>query len=622
MALEQSVTIVFEPGGEVAEAPPGSSVLAAAVAIGLEIWSPCGGHGTCGQCKVILRNPGASSPLTTAERERLSADEIAQGYRLSCQAQITADATVALPQPELGAAGRILEEGERRSVPRKPNVRRELVRLPPPSLEDQRGDLRRLEAALALGPGSLDSSLEAARELPTVLREHDFQVTATLIGGRLVEVGPPQPSAPCLGMAFDIGTTTVVGYLVDLSTGQELGAASALNAQSYHGEDVISRLDYLRREPRAGAELQADVLGVVNRIIEEACAEAEAAPEHVYEVTMVGNTTMHHLFLGLDASHIAVTPFTPVVTRPLSVPAAELGLRVSVHGQVWWLPNVAGYVGADIVGAMTAVELDARPAPNMLVDIGTNGEVALWTGEELLCCSCAAGPAFEGAQIERGTRAVSGAIERVTSRNGDLEVQTIQGQPPVGICGSGLVDAVAALLDLGLLAESGRLGESGAGDSRSPAAARLKGSGPDTHFVLVEAGSTSDGQPLSLSQADIRQLQLANAAVRTGIEILMGRASVSPGDLREVLLAGAFGSYIRPASAVRIGLLPPLPLERVRPVGNAAGVGAELCLLSTDMRQYAQGLANKATYVELSAAPEFETAYLDAMMLPAAGVGR
>jgi len=618
MGLQQTVTVVFAPGGEVVKVPPGTSILAAAAGVGLELWSPCGGQGTCGQCKVLLRPSDAASSLTPAERERLSAAEIAQGCRLSCQALLAADATVALPQPSLVGAARILEERERRSVPRRPNVRRQRVQLPPPSLDDQRDDLRRLEAGLALAPDSLDTSLEATRQLPALLRSHGFQVNVTLIGRRLVEVGPPEPRPPCLGLAFDVGTTTVVGYLIDLNTGQELAAASALNAQASYGEDVISRLDYLRREPEAGARLREAVLGVVNRIIQEACTKAGAAPDRIYEATMVGNTTMHHLFLGLDASNIAVTPFTPVVTSPLALAAREVGLDISPHGQVWWLPNVAGYVGADIVGALVATELDARRGPRMLVDIGTNGEVALWTGEELLCCSCAAGPAFEGAHIERGTRAVPGAIEHAGVRDGDLEVQTIEARPAVGICGSGLVDAVAALLDLGLLAETGRLAEPGGAASGTRAAARLRDSGRETRFILAGPEQTADGKPLSLTQKDIRQLQLASAAVRAGIEVLLARAGLSHQDLEALLLAGAFGSYIRPASAIRIGLLPPLPLERVRSVGNAAGAGAELCLLSTDMRRYAQAVARKATYVELSAVPEFEASYVEAMILPAA----
>lgn len=621
MALGQEATIVFEPGGEVAEVPPGTSILEAAASAGLEIWSPCGGQGTCGQCKAVVRPPDAASPLTAAERERLSPDELAQDYRLCCQAQATADVVVSLPKVALGAATRILEGGERRSVPRKPNVRRQRVALPLPSLADQRDDLWRLEAALALEPGTLESSLEAARRLPSLLRHHDSQVTATVIGHRLVDVAPPEPAPSCLGMAFDVGTTTVVGYLVDLNTGEELTAVSALNAQAYYGEDVISRLEYLRREPEAGEQLRTAVLGVVNALVKEACAEAEVSPDHIYEVIMVGNTTMHHLFLGLDAANIAVTPFTPVATRPLAVSARELGLEMSPHAQVWWLPAVAGYVGADIVGALVATELDARPGPNMLVDIGTNGEVCLWTGEDLLCCSCAAGPAFEGAQISRGTRAVPGAIERVDLRDGDTSVRTIGGQPAVGICGSGLVDAVACLLELGLLEETGRLADADSADSTPAARSRLRGSGPEARLLLADGDETDDGRALSLTQADIRQLQLASAAVRAGTEVLLGRAGLRHQHVQELLLAGAFGSYIRPASAVRIGLLPPLPLERVRPVGNAAGVGAELCLLSTDMRAYARTLARKATYVELSAAPEFEGSYVEAMILPTGGGG-
>ncbi len=520
----------------------------------------------------------------------------------------------------LGGMGRILEAGERRSVPRKPNVRRVVVRAPPPALNDQDDDLNRVERALGLAPGSLAVTRAAAAELPLVLRRHNFSATAALVGDRLAEATEPELDPPCLGVAFDIGTTTVVGYLLNLQTGEEVAAASALNTQQQYGDDVISRLTAIRGDPAHLERLRGLIVDVVNDLTAQLCAGAAVPPERIYEAVFVGNTTMLHLLLGLDPSAIAVTPFTPVVTRALTVAPEEVGLRISPRGSVYCLPHVAGYVGADIVGAMTATALDRRPCPTMLVDIGTNGEVALWTGKRLLCCSCAAGPAFEGAQIGRGTRAVLGAVERVALENDDLRLSTIGGGPAVGVCGSGLVDAVAVMLDAGVLESTGRLRAPGHADGLPSAmAARLAGAGRESRFLLACEDETGDHQPIWLTQRDLRQLQLAKAAVRAGIDVLLARAGMRHDDLGELLLAGAFGSYIRRNSAARLGLLPALPLSRIRAVGNAAGVGAELALISTDVRAYAECLADRAEYVELSAVPDFQAAYTEAMLFPEGG---
>ena len=619
MAFGKPVKVIFLPGGETVEVPPGTSLLEAGRRAEVDIWSPCGGQGKCGQCKVQVDFAGPSPPLHPDEERHLSADERGRGLRLACRTTVDAGATVHLPAPMLGGMGRILAAGERRSVPRKPNVRRAVVAAPPPTLADQADDLRRVERTLGLAPDSLSISREAAQELPQVLREHGFGATMTLVATRVVEAVPPDDGAACFGVAFDIGTTTVVGYLLDLQTGEELAAASALNTQQRHGDDVISRLTAVREHPGRLPELRELVLGVVDRLIGQLCQEAGASPERIYEATFVGNATMLHLLRGVDPSAIAVTPFTPVVTRSLTLTPAEAAVGISPRGSVYLLPHVAGYVGADIVGAMVATALDERPCPAMLVDIGTNGEVALWTGTQLLCCSCAAGPAFEGAQIERGTRAIPGAVERVALQDGDVSLTTVANEPAVGVCGSGLVDAVAMLLDAGAMDSTGRLQEGTQTDGLPPAiAARLSGAGRDTRFALVREAETGDGRPLWLTQRDLRQLQLAKAAVRAGIEILLARAGMRYDDLGELLLAGAFGSYIRRRSAVRIGLLPPVPLDRIRAVGNAAGVGSELALISTDVRAYAERLARQAQYVELSAAAEFESVYTEAMLFPEA----
>ncbi|MFQ6096749.1 MAG: ASKHA domain-containing protein [Armatimonadota bacterium] len=615
---EGNVTrVVFSPGRRQVEVEPGTSLMEAAEKAGLALWAPCGRRGACGQCKVVVQPGSEVSELTEAETRALGPEEREHGYRLACQTRAMGETCVTLPRRFATTVARVLEEGMTRDVALRPNVVQHRLEMPGPSLSDQTPDLARIERALGFDRGRLAVSREVAAGVPTTLRDHDFRVTVTLVGNRLASVSGPRDRSSMCGAAFDIGTTTIVCYLVDLANGKLLAAASGLNAQATYGADVISRLDYARQNPRGLPALRSSVLGTMNTLLGEACAEVQVALEDVYEATVVGNTCMVHLFLGLDPSNIATTPFVPVLTRPYTLGAREVGLDIHPEGAVLCLPGIAGYVGADIVGVMTATELDRRSGIVAAVDIGTNGEVVLWTGEELLCCSCAAGPAFEGAQIRHGMRAMTGAIDSVGVDDGDLRVTTIDEAPAVGLCGSGLLDAAATLLDIGLIDEAGRLG-AGDGMANAPDAIRrrIRGEGTQAEFVLAWPEATSEGFAITLAQADVRQLQLASGAVRAGIEVLLGRAGLRAQDLDELLLAGAFGSYLRKESALRTGMLPPIPAERIVSVGNAAGMGAVLSLISTDVREYAEDLAVRAKYVELSAAPEFQTAFVEAMVFP------
>ncbi len=619
MPSADTITIVFDPGGREVRVPPGTTLMEAAEKAGIGLWAPCGRRGICGQCRASVDEGerGACSPPSTAELQLLSPGEIAGGVRLACQAQAVADVHVTVPEHAAGDKGQVLESGVREDVRLAPNVVKQRLELPPATLEDPAADLHRIERGLDLPAGRLTASRGVVAELPDVLRRHDFNVTATVIGDALVEVSAPDISPACCGIALDVGTTTVVAYLLDLSSGELLATASALNPQGAYGADVISRLDCVRTQPDALDAIHRAAVEITNRLVAEACDEAGVEKSCVYELTVVGNTCMHHLLLGIDPSNIAVIPFAPAVTRPLSVAAAELGVDISPVGMIQCLPNVAGYVGADTVGAIVATGLEKRTEPAVMIDIGTNGEVVLWTGNELLCCSCAAGPAFEGAQITHGMRAAPGAIDHVACRDGHIAISTIADAAPVGLCGSGLVDAAAVLLDTGLLGSSGRLAEDGHDDPGAPPLRQLiVGEGLERRFVLASPSEGGDGAEVALTQRDVRQLQLASGAIRAGTQILLDEAGLGAGDIAEFMLAGAFGSYIRPASALRIGLLPDVPEESVRAVGNAAGMGAILCLVSTDARAYAAEVALRANYIELSARVDFQEAFADAMIFP------
>jgi uncharacterized 2Fe-2S/4Fe-4S cluster protein (DUF4445 family) len=593
-------------------------VVDAAAHAGIELQTPCGGKGKCGQCRVIAASTDGLTPPDDVEAAALSQSDLANGVRLSCRARIVGPVRITVPPGSRITASTILEAGLVEGIPPQPNVRRVELDLPKPSLEDQRADLRRVVAGLGAGLAGCDADLGLLRELPQRLRGADFRPVAVTIDNRLVDIRSASGLPHVYGCAVDIGTTTVVAYVVALKTGRVLGTGSAPNPQGAHGADVVSRVEFADQTFEGLQTLHSESVGAVSRVIAEACHEAGVSINDVYEVTVVGNTCMAHLFLGLSPHHVARAPYIPVFDQPLRVSAASLGLRVNPWGEVYVVPNIAGWVGADTVGVLLSTRLAESAGPTLAIDIGTNGEVMLWSGERLLVCSTAAGPAFEGAQIRHGMRAAAGAIEHVQATEDGLAIQTIANEPAVGTCGSGLLDAVARLLDLGVINSTGLMVDAAAAAALPPAiAARLGGEGQERHFVLATAEESGLGEPVVLTQGDVRQLQLAKGAVRAGIEVLLAESGLQATDLERILLAGAFGSYIDRASAVRIGLVPKLPLPRITAVGNAAGAGAVMALTSMRERERATEFAVAAVHVELSSRADFQTHFMETMLFEA-----
>ncbi|NPV46908.1 MAG: DUF4445 domain-containing protein [Armatimonadetes bacterium] len=608
------VRVTFAPGGATAVVPAGELLLGAAVSAGLPLSAPCGGRGRCGKCKVQILK-GQCSPVTEQERAVLSPEELASGTRLACQALVETDVEV-WAQPEQEVVGKKpLEDHLLEGLQADPVVKHAVVSLSKPSLQDQRSDFQRLCDGLQGVLPCREASPRALWALPRVLRDNDFRVAVTAREGRLLEVTAPGAAQHPLGAAVDIGTTTVVAYLVDLVTGEHIGSGAAHNPQGQHGADVISRTEYAKTAPDGLGRLQREAAGVVNQVLGQALSSYGAGPERLYEITVVGNTCMHHMFLGLDPRYIAEAPYIPVNAACMTVAPGDVGIRMHAEGRVVTLPVIAGYVGADTVGVILATRLVERKRPVLAIDIGTNGEVVLWTGERLLCASCAAGPAFEGAQIEQGMRAAPGAISAVDLPDGDLHITTIANQPPVGICGSGLFDAMAVALEAGFVDMMGRMVGDDALDSLPPSLARrLTGEGPQRRMVLASADEAHTGRPVYLSQRDVREIQLAKGAVRAAVELLLREAELELDDVEEVLLAGAFGNHIRPESALRIGMLPPVEADRVRGVGNAAGAGAMMALISAEQRQLACSIAQTAQHLELAQRPEFQQTFMETML--------
>ncbi len=556
---------------------------------------------------------GAAAP-TPAESKVLSADEMAEGWRLACQSRVSADMSVKLPASALIVAHRIQIEGIGQEVTVEPNVTKTALRLPTPSTEDPRDDLTRVLDALddEVRP---PSSVQALRNLPGVLRQSNFHVTTVVAGRTLMAVEPGDTAEAAYGVAIDIGTTTVVVYLCHLATGEVAGVASELNPQAQFGEDVISRLQMAVSGAEGLTRLHQTITQAIDRLIGHAAEEAGVARERIYEIVVVGNTCMSHLLLGLQPVGLVRLPFVPAFKGAQTVRAADLGVHIHADGQVYVVPNIGGYVGADTVGVILASELDEAKGLQVAVDIGTNGEIVVAQDGELWACSTAAGPAFEGAKISRGMRAATGAIDKV-SIYGDVTYHVLGGVRPTGICGSGLVDAVAEMTRMGVVDQSGRLrSQEDVNGAPEKVRQRIVQNESGLEFVLAAGDESGSGRPIAITARDVREAQLAKGAIYAGVDLLLRSLGRRPEEVDRLLLAGAFGNYIRRESAVAIGLVPDLPAERIVSIGNAAGLGARLALCSISLRRRAEEIARRVHHVELSEEEGFYDRFAEAMAL-------
>jgi uncharacterized 2Fe-2S/4Fe-4S cluster protein (DUF4445 family) len=606
----------FQPFGREVRVLDGQTILDAARAAGIEMNSPCGGKGTCGGCRVEITQ--GTPPADGASLERLTAEELHRNVRLACQVRVTGDMTVVIPAETLLFDQQILETGIDTAVPPEPNVRREFLRLQEPGVADQRSDHDRVLDALRDRGLSPEADVTLLRELPGALRAAGFQGTAVMVGDDLVAFEPGDTTARHFGVAVDVGTTTVVAWLVELATGRQVAVASSSNPQASRGDDVVSRIEYCLRGPSHLKEMQGLIIGCLNELMRRLCDDAGLRPTDLFEAAVVGNTTMTHLLLGLPVDHIGRSPFIPAVRQGVSVIARELGLAIHPRGRIYVGPTIAGYVGADTVAGILAARLHETDGLRMVIDIGTNGELVIGNRERLLACSTAAGPAFEGARIKYGMRAAAGAIDRVDIADGRLRVHAIGDVPAVGLCGTGLIEAVSACLESGIVNEMGLMQSAADLPDLSPdLAARLMHTNGETALCLVSAEQCNTGHPVLLTQRDIREVQLAKAAMFAGAAVLMAEMGVTADDLDEVLLAGAFGNFIRPDRARRVGLLPPVPLEKVKFVGNAAGTGARMLLLNRSQRQTAERVSRCVHHVELSGRADFQAIFAEAMLFGA-----
>ena len=597
--------VQFEPiGRKVAYNRP-LTILEAAQEAGVEILALCGGLGACGRCRVKVQGDGLS-PLSDREKDVLSPDEIAAGYRLACRALLGSDVTVYIPEMSRPREQRLQTSGREEPVTCCPLVRKFLLDLPAPTLEDTRADLTRIGDALAEDHGIAlaDVDLGLLPAIGPLLRDAGWRVTVSLYDDELIRVEPGDRTGCVCGVAVDLGSTKIAAYLVDLKTGATIEARGMMNPQIAYGEDIMSRITTAARHTDGARRLQEAVVEAIDRLIRSLCQDNGLCPSDVLEIALVGNTAMHHLLLGLPTGQLAASPFVPAVARPLRVKARDLGLPAAPGAAVYCPPPIAGFVGSDHLAMVLASRLHRKAGTWLGIDIGTNTEISLKSGGRITAVSCASGPAFEGAAVCWGMKAAPGAIERVwiDPRSQEVQFSTIGGQSPVGICGSGILDCVAGMLGAGMLNARGQM----------QAGARGVRIGADGLPELALAEDATGGA-ITVTQRDVERIQLAKGAIRSGIEVLMDAAGVAAPEIDGIILAGAFGTFIDPLSAVRIGMLPAVDVERIVQVGNAAGIGAKEVLVSDEQRRAAESLATSIEYLELTVYPRYSRFFAHAL---------
>ncbi|MEK9725810.1 MAG: ASKHA domain-containing protein [Rhodospirillaceae bacterium] len=593
----------------------GKTLLDAGHAAGVDIEATCGARGRCRTCRVKILS-GEVPPATLQDTVQLGHEEVRENFRLACQTKAIADTRVMALPPKAEKGHQILSSGKSVAddgrLTLDSGVAKYVVKASTPTEEHhQTSDW---EETLSVLPDdvSRDATLEVLRKVPGAIRAQGGTMTVTVFNGRIIDVEPGDTSEHRYGLAFDIGTTSIVGTLIDLETGETLADVGGVNPQAVYGGDLMSRIAYAQFDEKKLATLRARALNAINDFIAEACEEAGIDAAHIYKIVVVGNTCMHHILLGVDVTYVGLAPYAPVICDPMVVAARDMPLKRAVNAQVCFLPIVAGFVGADTMACVLATRIYDSDEIRTLVDIGTNGEVVMGSKRGLMVCSAPAGPALEGAQIRHGMRGALGAIEKVAIDD-DVACAVIGATPAVGICGSGLIDACAKLADARVLETSGRLLRKNREQLPDALRARLVDTPDGCEFVLVGADESGKDEPITLTQADIRQVQLAKSAIYSGIVMLQRVMDVADEDLEEVMMCGGFGNYINIESAVKIRLIPNLPLQKITYSGNAALMGAQMALLSETERDRAAELAQRMEHVALAARPEFQDIFVEAM---------
>ena len=603
------VDLKFSPQNVTHRVPPGVSVFDAASWNGIAIDSTCGGHGTCKKCKVQITE--GNVPITRLDIRAFNEQELKDGWRLACVAKATQD--LAITVPPLATRPKAATVGVGRQVILRPATQKRYLELQEPTLHDQIPDLQRVKYAISDLEVTVDFSV--LKKLPKILRNSHWKVTVTVVDNVLVDIEAGDTTNQRYAVAYDLGTTTVVATLLDLTTGTPAAVKSMLNMQQPYGADVISRISATMMDETALQRLQQTAAETLNGLTQEVLQDAEVNPDHVYEIAIAGNATMVQLALGVDAEPVGVAPFITATEAWPTLLAKDFGIQVNENARAFVFPSFGAYVGGDIVAGVLATGMDRDKRTRLFIDVGTNCEIILSNGEKILATAAPAGPAFEAASIACGMRAADGAIEVVTIDKDELKLQVIGDAEPIGICGSGLVDACAQLVKAGLLDQSGKFVDNETAKTKAPKLSENLITLETGERVFVLHGDAKNPK-VYLSQRDVRELQFAKASIATGWRLLLEELGLDDLDVQQVLLAGSFGSYLSPASAVAIGLVPKLPVMRIVSAGNVAGEGAKMVLLSQTERSGALTLLNEVDYVELSDRQDFNDKFVDQLAFP------
>ncbi len=628
--------VIFQPSGRRGEIEEGKTLLEAAQALGVDIEALCGSKKVCGKCKVRIEEGFFEkdnieskmehlSPLTDDEKEHLKPED-GPGMRLACATEIHGDVKVFVPERSRAGKQIVRKAAKELTIALDPAVKKYNLELPQPSLHDMTtGDMERVLSFMEKEYGLRDLYFDymTLRELQEVIRKGEWKITVTVWMDREIIKVEPGFVEPSYGLAVDVGTTTVVGYLCDLNTGKVINTESMMNPQVPYGEDVMSRITYAMTNPDGLEKMQKAIIEGLNEIVERVSADLRTngknGGSNITDMTIVFNTAMHHIFLGFNPEYIGRSPFIPAVQKALNIKARDIGVKINPASYIHVLPIEAGFVGADNVGVLIAEEPYNQDEMVLIIDIGTNGELLLGNKDKVYSTSCATGPAFEGAQIKFGMRAAPGAIEKIRIDPETKEPQYkvigkadwhthLQEINAKGICGSGIIDAVAEMFKAGIIDKSGKFKM----DLETPRV--RKGSDGKPEYVIAWAEETSIGTDITITQADVRALQLAKGALYAGAKLMMQRIGIKT--LDRVILAGAFGSYIDKESALTLGMFPDCEIDKVYAVGNAAGDGARMALLNRSKRTEADEKARWVEFVEIAVEPEFEKEFMMAMHIP------
>lgn len=615
-------SLLFQPSGKQIKVTRDETILQGEEKAGVPFEAECGGNGRCGKCKVKIIEPapdirhiGHTSDINETEKELLTDDEIKNGIRLACQTKLTGDVVVQNLCETKTSTAKIDIKGIERKIKLDSGTKKTLVKPKTPQLGEKASYLEKLTGKrFARGQ---HASLQALQSLARNITKATSEMTVVTFRDEIIDIEAGNTKSQNYGLAVDIGTTTLACYLINLNNGEQVTALAKTNSQAIYGSDVLSRVCY---SSKTGGlrELHRRIKADINDMVKEVCDKGMIQHDNIYKMVLVGNPCMEHLFWEISPVSLGRKPYASVMRRAVHTKAQQLGIKINKEGIVFYLPLVSGFIGADAVAMTLACRMDESDDNRLAIDIGTNTEIVLSTKRKLMACSAAAGPAFEGAHIKYGMRATDGAIDKVNNLDNEINVNVIGDAPAKGICGSGLIDTVAELLRIGIIDQKGRiLGREKLPLQISPnLRERVSSTEEGNQFEIVKPDESYDGKPIYLTQKDVRELQLAQGAIAAGIRFLLKESGISVREVSAIFLAGAFGNFVSIKNAIRIGLIPQVPLNKVRFVGNAAGEGAKLALLSERLMKKAERISEKVRYVELSDRKEFLDLFVESMVFP------